>query len=126
MASFLLLKRAGEDHGRFRETQLKMRNHTPTRTCIATRRALPATQLLRIVVDPDNPSRIVADPARALPGRGAWITPTLEAYELAERKRAFRRALRVSTQVDISHVRQYIAETDRTVAAQREDKGLKN
>ena len=59
------------------------------RTCVASRKQLPDTQLLRVVADPDDPGRVIADPARCLPGRGAWITPTLEALELAEQRRAY-------------------------------------
>ncbi|WP_257158418.1 YlxR family protein [Corynebacterium cystitidis] len=83
---------------------------TRHRTCIATRQVFPDTQLLRCVLDPTSTARVIADPARRLPGRGAWISPTWEAFELAEKRRAFSRALRVSTPVDLSPVRQYIAE----------------
>lgn len=80
------------------------------RTCVVTRQRLPDTQLLRVVADPSDPSRVLADPGRRLPGRGAWIIPTLDALELAEQRRAFPRALRVSTAVDVSHVRTYLAQ----------------
>ena len=84
--------------------------HTRLRSCIATRRRFPDKQLLRVVVDSADPTgrRVVADPLRRLPGRGAWITPDLTALELAERTRAFRRALRLSTDVDTGHVREYL------------------
>lgn len=78
------------------------------RTCIATRQRKPDTRLLRVVVDPVCPDRLRADPHRCLPGRGAWITPTLDALELAEQRRALARALRVSTTVDTSHVRTFL------------------
>lgn len=78
------------------------------RTCIATRQRKPDTHLLRVVVDPACPGRLRADPHRCLPGRGAWITPTLDALELAEQRRAFARAFRVSTAVDTSHVRTFL------------------
>ncbi|NMB23132.1 MAG: YlxR family protein, partial [Corynebacterium sp.] len=42
--------------------------------------------------------------------RGAWLTPTIAALELAEQRRAFGRALRVSTTVDTGHVRTYLVE----------------
>ena len=83
----------------------------PIRTCIATRETHPDTELLRVVADPDGSGRIIADPTRLLPGRGAWITPTLDALELAEKRKAFGRALRVSTPVDVGHVRTYLANT---------------
>lgn len=80
------------------------------RTCIATRERRPDTALLRVVLDPEDPTRrtVVADPARRLPGRGAWITPDLAALKLAEQRHAFRRAFRVSTDVDTGHVRKYL------------------
>lgn len=79
------------------------------RTCIATRQARPDTELLRVVADPDAPGVILADSARNRPGRGAWITPTVDALELAEQRRAFGRALRLSTNVDLGQVRTYLA-----------------
>lgn len=81
----------------------------PIRTCIATRERHGDNQLLRVVFDHDS-QRVVADPHRRLPGRGAWITPTLAAWELAESRRAFGRALRVNGPVDTGHVRTYLAE----------------
>lgn len=86
--------------------------HAPIRirTCIATRQALPDTELLRCVVDPADAHRVLADSARSLPGRGAWIRPTWDAFELAEKRRAFGRALRTSTPVDLGHVRTYLQE----------------
>lgn len=87
----------------------RTQRRSPIRTCIATREAHPDHELLRLVVDPDGSGRILADPSRSLPGRGAWITPTLEAVELADKRRAIARALRVSTPVDIGHVRTYLA-----------------
>ena len=80
------------------------------RTCIATRERYPDTQLLRIVIDPadDQRRRVLADPRRRLPGRGAWITPDLDALERAQRRRAIGRALRASKDVDTGHVREYL------------------
>lgn len=80
------------------------------RTCIATRTRRPDVELLRVVIDPDDDGRrrVVADPARSLPGRGAWITPDLAALELAERHRAFGRALRTSAPVDTSELRAFL------------------
>jgi predicted RNA-binding protein YlxR (DUF448 family) len=37
---------------------------------------------------------VVPDPDGSAPGRGAHLHPTLACFELAERKRAFTRALR--------------------------------
>ncbi|RNE49380.1 YlxR family protein [Corynebacterium alimapuense] len=81
------------------------------RTCIATRERRPDTELLRVVLDPEDPTRtrLLPDPSRKLPGRGAWITPDVVALELAEQRRAFGRAFRMSTAVDSGHVRTYLA-----------------
>lgn len=83
------------------------------RTCIATGKAQPDAALLRVVVDPSNPTRIIADPTRSLPGRGAWITPTRQAVEQAMKRKAFGRALRVSGITDVSHVCEYVATLER-------------
>lgn len=80
----------------------------PIRTCIATATRKPQSQLLRVVLDPRDPTRLMADPRKRAGGRGAWITPTIDALELAEKRRAFARALRVSTNVDTGHVRAYL------------------
>ena len=96
-----------------------------TRTCIATRRTHPDVELLRVVADSDMPGRILADPRRKLPGRGAWITPSLDAVELAEQRRAFGRALRLSAKVDLGHVRTYLASSQSNSAGANDpdDKG---
>ena len=85
---------------------------TRIRTCIATRRALPDTDLLRVVADKEAPHRVIPDTQRKLPGRGAWLTPTLEAYDIAEKRRAFRRALRLKANPDSSMVREFISRAE--------------
>jgi predicted RNA-binding protein YlxR (DUF448 family) len=92
----------------------------PQRTCIATRKVLPDSQLLRCVVQraPQNTdgadgggagtARVVPDPGRCLPGRGAWITATRQAYETAVQRRAFARALKVAAETDTSDILEYI------------------
>lgn len=84
--------------------------HVPQRTCIATRVTVADSELLRVVAQTrtDGSIAIVADPRRCLPGRGAWITPTRQAYATAEKRRAFSRALRVPATADPTPVRDYI------------------
>ncbi|WP_349774998.1 YlxR family protein [Curtobacterium sp. MCPF17_050] len=77
------------------------------RTCIGSRRRAPRSSLLRVVALSDG--SVVADPKAVMPGRGAWLTPTVEAYELAVKRRAFRRALRLERDPDTSAVREYLA-----------------
>ncbi|MFC6316717.1 YlxR family protein [Corynebacterium gerontici] len=90
-----------------------MPEHTIQRTCIATRTTTDPQHLLRLVSQPiDGTCFIVPDPQRKLGGRGAWITPTVEALEEATRRRAFARAFRVSMPIDTGHVRDYLLQHD--------------
>ena len=91
--------------------------HTPLRTCIATRKTAPQSQLLRVVAQfKDNGDvKIVPDPQRRLPGRGAWITPELQAFEIAEKRRAFPRALKVPANADLDEVRAYLVQKQEKV-----------
>ncbi len=75
------------------------------RTCIATRTTHPDTELLRVVA---QGASLLPDPARCMPGRGAWITPTLAAFNQAMKRHAFQRALRVSASVDTGPVQAYL------------------
>ncbi|KGJ76898.1 hypothetical protein GY21_08955 [Cryobacterium roopkundense] len=45
-------------------------------------------------------SEIVVDETATLPGRGAWLHPTVSCFQDAQRRRAFGRALRVTSQLD--------------------------
>nr|WP_243695226.1 DUF448 domain-containing protein [Agromyces protaetiae] len=49
-------------------------------------------------------SQVVTDVSAVLPGRGAWLHPTLECFHLADRRRAFARALKAVGPVDPSEV----------------------
>ncbi|WP_165069068.1 YlxR family protein [Marisediminicola senii] len=63
----------------------------PVRTCLGCRQRAPKPSLLRFVVrDLD----IVADPSATLPGRGAWVHPTVDCVDTALKRKAFGRALR--------------------------------
>ena len=73
--------------------------HVALRTCIATRKVKPTTELLRCVAQhsDDGTTRIVPDLHGRLPGRGAWLSPTAEALEKAIEQRRFHRALRLGS-----------------------------
>jgi hypothetical protein len=61
--------------------------------------------LLRVVaVD----SELVVDPGRRLPGRGASVHPDLACVDLADKRRAFVRALRADRPLDANPVREYV------------------
>nr|WP_084136343.1 YlxR family protein [Cellulomonas bogoriensis] len=77
----------------------------PVRTCVGCRGRGQRSVLTRVVrVDDDGVPRAVVDPGRRLPGRGAWLHHDLQCLELAERRRALPRALRVGG-LDTSPVR---------------------
>jgi uncharacterized protein len=86
----------------------------PVRTCIGCRQRAVTAELLRVVVAPEatGPAvrglSVVPDPRRRTPGRGAWLHPDLACVELAQRRRAFGRALRVPEPVDPAPVREYL------------------
>ena len=52
---------------------------------------------------------LVVDAGRCMPGRGAWLHPDPACLELAERRRAFPRALRIAAAVDVGAVRTHLA-----------------
>ncbi|MFC7494850.1 MULTISPECIES: YlxR family protein [unclassified Nocardioides] len=71
----------------------------PVRTCVGCRTRAAKAELLRVTVGSDahgHPA-VVPDPKGTTPGRGAHLHPTTECYELAVRRKAFGRALRVTT-----------------------------
>lgn len=59
---------------------------TPLRTCIVTREAHPAEELVRLVAGPDGDVEV--DYRGKLPGRGAWVRPTAAALHALEAKPA--------------------------------------
>ena len=73
--------------------------------CVGCRGRADASSLIRVVaVD----GRVIPDPARKLPGRGAHLHPTMQCLERAERSKALPRALRVVGQLDITALREEI------------------
>ncbi|MFP5334655.1 MAG: DUF448 domain-containing protein [Actinomycetes bacterium] len=65
-----------------------------------------------MVADPGQgtPVVLLPDPRARRPGRGAWLHPDPGCLDLAERRRAFARALRVQAPVDVGGVRSYLAQ----------------
>lgn len=62
------------------------------RTCIATGIKKPKNELMRLV---NSDGSIKVDPRSKLSGRGANLTMTLEAFDLAIKKKAIQRALKL-------------------------------
>jgi predicted RNA-binding protein YlxR (DUF448 family) len=48
------------------------------------------------------------DPRHRMPGRGAWLHPVPGCFEMAVRRKAFGRALRVRAAVDVSALAQHL------------------
>jgi predicted RNA-binding protein YlxR (DUF448 family) len=69
--------------------------------------------LLRVVV---ADGVLVVDLKRRLPGRGASVHPDPACVELADKRRAFVRALRVDGPLDVTPVRQHVQQTARPPA----------
>ena len=82
----------------------------PVRTCVGCRARDLADRLVRVALADASAdsSEVVVDTARRLPGRGAWLHPDPKCLELAERRRAFARALRAVGPVDSRAVRSQI------------------
>src|SRR5262249_45973622 len=70
----------------------------PVRTCVGCRARAAKRELVRVTVGSDTHGLpvVVPDPAGSAPGRGAHLHPTTACYELAVRRRAFGRALRMT------------------------------
>jgi hypothetical protein len=64
----------------------------PERRCIATMESRPQGEMIRFVLSPEG--FVTPDLAARLPGRGAWVTSSREAIELAMKKGAFARAFK--------------------------------
>jgi len=69
----------------------------PERRCIVTMGRREQSELIRFVLSPDN--QVTPDLAAKLPGRGAWVTSSREAVELAIKKGAFNRAFKKQVKV---------------------------
>ena len=83
----------------------------PVRTCIGCRQRVAKSELLRVTAGSDADGRpvVAPDPAAIRPGRGAHLHPTSACYDLAVRRRAFGRALRVTTALDSAPLATYLA-----------------
>ena len=81
----------------------------PTRTCVGCRKRAPASDLIRFVAAACGDSFLLtADPGRRLPGRGAHLHPDPACFALAERRRAFGRALRLTGVADTGLLAEHI------------------
>jgi uncharacterized protein len=79
----------------------------PLRSCVGCKERSVKSSLLRLVAVRDV---IVPDPQARQPGRGAYLHPSLACLELAQRRRAFSRALRVSGSLSAAPLASYLSE----------------
>ena len=82
------------------------RHPGPQRTCVGCRAKAAKTDLLRVV---EIEGHLVPDPAGRLPGRGASVHLDPRCVDLAEKRRAFPRALRLDGPLDVTPVREQVA-----------------
>ena len=73
----------------------------PARTCLGCRQRADKSSLLRVVA---RDGAVIPDSSAILPGRGGWVHPTRSCIETAIKRKAFGRALRVSTALDTAQV----------------------
>ena len=88
----------------------------PVRTCVGCRVRDAKPALLRVVV---VDGALAVDLFGRLPGRGASVHPDPACVELADRRRAFARALRVPGPLDISPVKQAVQSPTREQVEKR-------
>ncbi len=74
--------------------------HIPLRMCVACRRMLPKTELIRAAVDTAT-GRIITDFKGKMPGRGAYVCRSAECIKKAEKKRGFERQLGGEAEQDL-------------------------
>ncbi|MFT4189252.1 MAG: YlxR family protein [Aeromicrobium sp.] len=75
---------------------------TVWRTCVGCRARAPQATLVRVVAVPADPLTVITpDPRRSMPGRGAYVHPDPACLDLARRRKAFGRALRVEGPLDL-------------------------
>ncbi len=82
-----------------------VRHPGPQRTCVGCRAKAAKTDLLRVVV---VEGALAPDPGASLPGRGASVHLDPRCVDLAEKRRAFPRALRLAGPLDVSAVREHV------------------
>ncbi|NHC44600.1 YlxR family protein [Motilibacter aurantiacus] len=87
----------------------------PQRTCVGCRRRAPKSELIRVV---EAEGACVPDVRGRLPGRGAYVHPDQECLDVAERRRAFSRALRAQGPLDCSELRAAVGALARSQRAE--------
>ncbi|MGL5826049.1 MAG: YlxR family protein [Nocardioides sp.] len=92
--------------------------------CVGCRERAAKRELLRIVVGAEVGDRLVAmpDPTATAVGRGAYLHPRTVCYEVAVRRRALSRALRLEAGSGTAAVAEYVASAQALRTEQLADK----
>ena len=94
------------------------------RTCLGCRERAPRSVLLRVVAaEVGGVWCAVPDPLHRLAGRGASLHLDPACLDLAERRRAFARALRRSESLDLTALRAYVDAAGRPSGSPRRTQG---
>lgn len=91
----------------------------PIRTCVGCRTRAAKSELLRIVV---VGVRALPDPKAVLPGRGAYVHPTVGCTGQAVKRRSLARALRVPQDLDAGPLLDWVAGSQRGPNAPLDDR----
>jgi predicted RNA-binding protein YlxR (DUF448 family) len=86
--------------------KLDARRVVPVRTCIGCGERAAKPDLVRVVAAGDE---LVPDVTMRLPGRGAYLHPSLACLERAQRRKAFPRALRLPAALPAPKVTEYLS-----------------
>ena len=65
----------------------------PLRKCLATNQQFPKKEMIRVVRTPEG--NVIVDEKGKANGRGAYISRSLEAVEIAKKKKVFNRQLEI-------------------------------
>ncbi|SDW32410.1 hypothetical protein SAMN05444487_102246 [Marininema mesophilum] len=80
----------------------------PMRKCVASQEMFPKKELIRVVRTPDEEIRI--DPTGKLSGRGAYLRAEAEYVEMAKKRKALERALKMKVSDELyQELHEYIA-----------------
>lgn len=97
----------------------------PQRRCAGCRRRAPRGSLLRFVAD--QAGRLRLDPQQRAPGRGVYLCPSRECFEVACRRAALARGLRRKlVPVEASELRRGTVERLRLAASLASQQGLED
>lgn len=81
----------------------------PLRKCVACQNMVPKKTLIRIVRDPEG--NVKVDETGKASGRGAYICPTTDCFDLAQKRKAIERALKCKIDDDVYHQLRHQVET---------------